>query len=247
MVDLGLVTNIVLGLIAIGLAIIAIRLARRKKPVWAYNTRHIIGRDAEAPPELKFIFGTEEVTDVYKTVIVFFNRGNEIITASDVAENVAIHFKNAKILKQPTIVKFSRKGNRLSAKQAIRDGDNVIEFAFKYLGHNDGAVIEVLHTESGIICHSGEIKNVEIAQLKEFIQSRPEGLYGGLAFTVLFTAMLVWMWLDIGPRGAQPPVNWWSVVFLAIFTFGYIYFVCYGLTRRLLRYMMFPPWSREKK
>lgn len=57
--------------------ILGVMAIRKKKPVWSHSTRHIIGRDAEAPPELKYVFGDKEVTEVYKTTIIFFNMGND--------------------------------------------------------------------------------------------------------------------------------------------------------------------------
>lgn len=164
---------------------------------------------------------------------------------SDVTENIAIHFKKAEILKQPTIRAFSRKGNSFSAKQAIRGGDNVIEFGFEYLGHNDGAVIEVWHNKTDDPCHSGEIKNVEITRLKEFEVSHPEGFYEALGLCLAFAVMLLWLWLDVRSRVIQTGEYWSEVVPIGVVSGGFIALLAWMMPR-LFRYRVFPRWSRLK-
>lgn len=244
--DWGLVTSIIFGLIIVVLTIVAIRTARRKKPVWAYSTRHIIGRDAEAPPELKYIFGTKEVTEVYKTTIIFFNMGNDKfcgdlvpIGSSDLNEAVIIKFEGAEILRPPSVQTRSKGvANNFSAEQ-IKDAPSAIQLHFQILNHNDGAIIDVWHTK----CADVEIPNAEITRLKAFARKWPEGFYGGFVIAILFAAMLVWMWLD---TVSQAELDRGFVVSLACFTSAYIFFIGTGI-RRLLRYIQFPRWSRSKK
>jgi len=151
--------------VALGIAtiILAIKLAKKKKPVWALNTRGIIGIGTGAPSELKMTFRGLPVDDVYRTVFVFFNKGTETIRKADVAEAVAIHFEGAKILDQPTALATSKQVNKLSVRHVIQDGDEAVEVDFLYLDHNDGIMVEVLHTKSertrcsGIIMGAGEI------------------------------------------------------------------------------------------
>jgi hypothetical protein len=71
------IVTVVFGVATIVLTIVTIRLTKRNKPTWAYTTRHIIGRDAEAPPELKYVFGDRTVNEVYKTETIVFNKGND--------------------------------------------------------------------------------------------------------------------------------------------------------------------------
>ena len=88
-----IIITVVLGIITIFLAL---KLIKRKKPVWARNTTKIIGIGTNAPPELKMTFHGQSVDNVYRTVFIFFNRGTETIRKADVAEAVAIHFEGAK-------------------------------------------------------------------------------------------------------------------------------------------------------
>lgn len=226
--------------------ILAMKLARRKKPAWAYSTRHIIGRDAEAPPELKYVFGTREVKDVYKTTLIFFNMGNENIRGdladvSDINDNIVFHFRGAEILRQPIIQKPSKEAIKFSAKQIVKDSDNAIELHFRYLGHNDGAIVEIWHTKCDQIFPSGDIMNVDITQLKEFVRSRPEGFYVSLAVPIFFLALFLWLLGNEIAKGTGLGDYVGLLVLVAII----IASSAYGMPR-LFRYRAFPGWSRIK-
>lgn len=156
-----------LGITAI---VLTIKLARRKKPVWAYTTMKIIGLGTNAPPELELTFNKRPLTDVYRTTFILFNRGNEAIRKEDITRNVTVHFSGAEILREPTVTAKSTEEIQFSARQVVKDGDNAIELDFLYLDHNDGAVTEVIHTTSEqIYCRANIIGAKEIANIGEFV------------------------------------------------------------------------------
>jgi len=184
-----LVTIISPVTVALGIAtiILAIKLAKKKKPVWALNTIGIIGIGTGAPSELKMTFRGLPVNDVYRTVFVFFNIGTETIRKADVAEAVTIHFEGAKILDQPTALATSKQVNKLSVRQVIQDGDEAVEVDFLYLDHNDGIMVEVLHTKSERISCSGIIMGAgEIDHIGEFLH-RPPPFWLPIMFVAFFT------------------------------------------------------------
>ena len=205
--DWGTVVAIIVAVIfGITTIVLGLRAIRRKKPVWAYITSKIIGLDTDAPAELKLSFADKSVRDVYRTKFIFFNKGREPIRENDVAEDIAIHFKGADILQQPVILKPSKEAIKFSAKQIVKDGDNAIELSFRYLGHNDGAVVEVLHTESQKITPSGDIIGADrkrIDYIGEFLPPRPLelrrllreyrmlGLFGVVMLVVTLVVLLV--------------------------------------------------------
>jgi len=137
---------VIFGIAAIISIIVAIRVARRKRPVWAYVTNKIIGLGTNAPPELQLLFSGKPVPDVFRTILVFFNRGNETIRRDDVSRTIKVNFGEASILREPIIRAASREEIEFSAKQVLENTQNTVELGFVYLDHNDGAVIEVLHT-----------------------------------------------------------------------------------------------------
>lgn len=157
------VTTIVLSVV------LAFKFTKKKKPVWARNTRKIIGKGTDAPPELKVMFSDLPVDAVYQSVFLFFNKGTETIRKSDVAEAVAVQFKGAKILRQPAILAASREANKLSVRHLVKNGSEAIEIDFLYLDHDDGVVVEVFHNKSEKIVYSGIIMGAnEIRYVGEF-------------------------------------------------------------------------------
>jgi len=231
--DWGTVVAIIVAVISgIAAIVLGLRAIRKKKPVWAYITSKIIGLDTDAPAELKLSFNDKPVRDAYRTIFIFFNKGRESIRENDVVEDIAIHFKGADILQQPVILKPSKEAIKFSAKQ----GDKAIELSFRYLDHNDGAVVEVLHTKSQDITCSGTIIGADsIDYIGEFLPPRPLelrrrlpeyrifGLVGGVVVIMLVIVEDVFL----------------ALVFLALF-------LLMGLSAGipfLRRYIKFPKWS----
>lgn len=242
--DWGLIGTILAIIFFGSTTILAIRVAKRKRPVWAYSTRHIIGRDAEAPLELKYIFGTREVTEVYKTTIIFFNMGNDKfcgdlvpIGNSDLNEAVIIRFKGAEILRPPSIQKTSKGvANNFSVEQIVKDATSAIQLHFPILNHNDGAIIDVWHTKYDDI----DIPNAEITCLKEFIRKRPEGFWRNVTVPLAVIVLLLWVLGGEIAKGASLG----DYVGLLVFVVFIIVFSVFGM-RSIFRYRTFPSWSRQ--
>lgn len=245
--DWGLI-GIILAIIFFGsTAILAIRLAKRKKPVWAYTTEKIIGLGTSAPRDLKLFFRKRPVTNVYRTTFIVFNKGEKAIRKEDMTKSITVSFRGATILEKP-IIRPSSDEIRPSVKRISRGQDSAVKLDFSYIDHNDGTIVEVLHTKYKDIECTGNILEVgEPRYIGAFTPHRPEGFYGGLVATILFTAVLVWLWLDTIQVGTQIEIDWVVLGALIFITFGYIYFIIYGIIRRLFRYMIFPSWSRAKK
>lgn len=246
----GVILSLVFGVIAIASIIVAIRLLRRKKPVWAYRTDLKISRDVATPPELKITFGTEEVDNVYKTLLVFFNAGNDIIrgrqSPTDVKENVTIHLKGAQILKEPTILKASKSSIGFTAKHVSKDRDNAVELDFDYLGHKDGAVIELWHSKYDNLSISGDVMNTVITRWTAFGSSRGREFYTDIAAFVMILLILSWMeagaihYIIIGDNISP------NITGLVVSSLCTIVTLMFGL-RRLFRFIRFPHWSDIKE
>lgn len=220
--------------------VLALKLAKKKKPVWAYQTRKIVGLGSDAPPELKLIFGNMPVNDVYQTSFTFFNKGTDIINKDDVTDNVTIHFRGARILRQPNIKATSNDKIRFSAKQVIKEGDDSIQLDFLYLAHHDGAIIEVLHTESQQIRHTGNIKGVDIRKVGEFEPSKTSPkvsrLIVPLAVTVTAVSLII---IDFETLRELISIFYLILGMLGFFLITDVY--------ERIRYRKFPRWSRYKK
>jgi hypothetical protein len=138
------ILTVVFGIVSIVSVIVAIRLARRRLPTWGYETKKLIGLGSEAPPELKLTFGDKPVADVFRTVVVFYNDGREAIRSNeDVINPIAVNFSGATILREPSV----RPSNDDIEFRAKRE-EGSVSLTFKYLDHQDGALVEVFHTAS---------------------------------------------------------------------------------------------------
>ena len=192
----GLILSIVLAA-GFGIATIAltIRYVKKKKPVWGYDVREIIGLGSEAPPEVKLTFNDRQVKDVYRTVVIFFNKGNESIRKQDVVKSIVVDFGDGKILKEPTLLSISKKETNFYVNKV---GDNSIELGFNYLGHSDGACIEVMHTEGSSPSISGTIIDTPISEIGGFAEcTRSPSIIRTAVYGVVLVGVTIYFGLTI--------------------------------------------------
>lgn len=169
------ILTVIFGVTSVALAIYTILRAKQKRPVWAYETTRMIGLGNGVPPELELTFNGQPIRDACQTILIFFNKGNKTIRKDDVAKKVVVNFEGAEILRKPIVRVRSKESIRFSAESS---GNSVI-LSFLYLDHNDGAVIDVLHTKTENITCSGDImgaKNIEY--IGEFVLFRNRHTHG---------------------------------------------------------------------
>lgn len=228
---------------------LAFKLAKRKKPVWAFNMRRIIGIGTGAPPELKMTFRGLPVDDVYHTLFVFFNKGTETIRKADVAEAIAIHFEGAKILRQPIALAKSKETNKLSVSRVIKDGNEAVEVDFLYLDHNDGVMVEVLHTKSERVRCSGIIMGTsEIGYIGEFLRRPPPYwlmpiIFAGSASLVGYAVYT--MLHDVASTILATQSKYLLILPIGFSLFVIVYWVRFMVTQLPVayRYLRFPKWT----
>lgn len=241
-----LVTIIITVALGITTIVLALKLANKRQPVWAYKTTKKIGLGSNMPPELKLTFNEQSVSDVYQTIIILFNKGNEAILKENVTESVVIHFRGANILRQPTILAKSREGIGVSAKQVIKEGDDAVAVSFQYLDHNDGVVIEVWHTTSQDIKTSGNIIGTsQIRYIGEFVPTSNQSLLlTVMNFVSPITLISVMLWVTIkkewGFHGTPGDIAG------AIFILALGSALLWLTAAPLLRCRRFPRWSVVK-
>lgn len=163
------ISTLVLGIITIWLMVQA---ANKRQPIWASRTMHLIGLEPDIPEQVKIVFDDKPVSIVFRTEFIFFNRGRMVIQEADVARKITVYFAGATILAEPSW-RSNRPEIEFKPRRLLKDGEHVVELDFRYLAHNDGAVVEVLHTEiesdNGLPRPSGSfVAGEEIVSLKEF-------------------------------------------------------------------------------
>ena len=231
--------------------VLAIRLNKKKKPAWAHKTRKVIGLGSDAPPELKMTFAGKPVTDVYRTTFIYFNRGNETIPQEHVTEPIAVHFEGADILREPARLAMSKEANKVSVTQSTKDGDNVVALQFLYLDHNDGVVVEVLHTESRRIRCSGNIMGTDKTKdMGEFIPPSSKQLPIRLAGVIVLAAMVLALITLTVMRyrfGMLEDSNWVGGFFAGFLGVALGMMAAGGNVIGVIKSVRFPAWSVSGK
>ncbi|HEY33697.1 MAG TPA: hypothetical protein G4O10_11450 [Dehalococcoidia bacterium] len=173
--DWGFIGVILAIIFFILMLIVTIKYRRVKKLVWSYETKKLIGIGSDSPPELRLMFGGEQVSDVYRTNLIVVCTGSESLRKNDVTEEITMHFKGAKILRSPSIVRQSNDANEITTDTDTIDDDFDVKIDFIYLDYNDGAVVEVLHTKYSELSCSGNVIGVRTIKHKEGYKSYRAG------------------------------------------------------------------------
>jgi len=231
---IGTALAVVFGITTI---VLAIKLTKRKKPAWAYATTKLIGLGTDAPPELQLVFDGKSVPEVYRTLIIFFNGGNETIRKADVTDSIKIRFQGAELLRNAYPIILSNMQTRL---EVVSRSNNMFELDFYYLDHNDGAVIEALHTKHDRITCEGSIIGAGTPRyVGEFAPNPPEGLRSGvIMFSVILTLIALMLWSRLLTGG--------SIISIAL-VFCLMIIVMAIISHHSFRFMKFPNWSRLQK
>ncbi|MBA7685838.1 hypothetical protein ES703_94266 [subsurface metagenome] len=189
--DWGLI-GIVLAVIFFSTTVIlTLKYRRVKKLVWSYTTKKVIGLGSDTPPELQLIFGEQRVSDVYRTTMIVFNAGNDSLRKDDVTKDVTVHFRGAKILRPPTNIVKSKEAIQFTVI-AVNDNDGFsVKFDFLYLDHNDGAVVEILHTKSEVLSCSGNIIGVKQIKYREDFRPRRLSFRKSFQWRDIFSAPVI--------------------------------------------------------
>ena len=237
---LAIVVTVALGVVAI---IQGFKLVRKKRPSWAYTTYKMIGLGSNTPPELKVMFGNVLVNEVYKTTLIFFNRGKEPIRAKeDIIKPVSICFNNAQILREP-IVHPNEKSNNIGFT-AKRNND-CVDIKFKCLDYEDGAVIEVFHTKGDApkfhewkILGTTDIENLGV--FVYFSLNTLEKVFACLCVPIGILVIVVFVLNYIKSQWFES--NWFLLFYAAL---GFLAGAVTASFRKYLKIRKFPSWSRK--
>jgi len=241
------VTIIVAVGFGIATLVLGIKRAKKKKPVCGYAVRKIIGLGSNAPLGVKLSFNDEEVKSVYRTILIFFNKGNEVIEKKDVVKGIAVDFGDGRILKEPVLLSISKEENNFSVNKVA---DNSVELGFDYLGHNDGACIEVMHTGGSQLSMNGTIIDTPISEIGGFAEHME---YPSVMRTIILGIGVVALWVFFGIQlhyvlsAGEEPVMPGATIALSVT--GAIAMLLTVILRDdvplVIRAMRFPYWGRN--
>jgi len=185
------------------------------------------------------MFGDVLVNELFRTKFIFFNAGKEpILGSDDVVKPITLFLDNAQILQEPLV----HPSNNEIVFTAKRVNDRV-EINFKYLDHQDGAIIETLHTKSERLDCQGKIIGAsKVSYLGRFQQislTTSDKVMAGLFITCIVTLAIT---VVLGFRGSLAPNSPLMVISVALGLVsgsGIPPIINFFLSKR------FPSWSRQ--
>lgn len=120
------------------------------RPVYQRRSLRLIGEDEKALPELVEIrFRGQTVDRLTKNYIVFWNSGRALLRGSDIVREdpLRCEFSEGSRILDARVVKTSRLANKFLI-ELPPEIPHRMTIAFDYLDPGDGAVVEILHTDS---------------------------------------------------------------------------------------------------
>ncbi|MFC1963843.1 hypothetical protein ACFLV1_00505 [Chloroflexota bacterium] len=240
--DWGLIGTVFAVIFGFTTIYLTIKLKKRRKPVWSYKTTKIIGLGSDAPTELKLLFNDKQVLEVYRTLLVFFNMGNTSIRKEDVSDVISVRFKGADFLRDAYAMVVGKRENRV---EIVNRDTNSFEIYFSFLDHNDGVIVEVLHTKyEQIDCGGYILEAGKPRYIGEFKPQRPEGFKTLMAMFAVLAVGLLWGLVSSIATAIQEPGSWGDTAGIVFLVGILIFSVLYSRPRRFLQFLLFPSWSR---
>lgn len=140
-----------IGLVGVAVALILYRASRvGARPAYQSRALRLIGPDEKVlPEEVEIRFKGQPVDRLTKTHIVLWNSGKALLRGSDIVETDPLRcdFSQGSRVLEVRVVKASRAANEFEARP-VPDLPNRVLLTFDYLDLRDGAVVEILHTDS---------------------------------------------------------------------------------------------------
>jgi len=142
----------IIGLISLSLAITFFLLGRRarlKGPTWAATSNNLVRGFSSSLPELEILFRKEKVDTVTVTRMAFWNRGMATIDRNDIAhaDPLRIACGDGIRLLDVKVIQINSEPSRFGA--ILSDDGKASLLTFDFLDHDQGAVIQVIHTGTG--------------------------------------------------------------------------------------------------
>jgi hypothetical protein len=231
---------IVFGITTVIGIIVTVKLSKKKQPFWSSSTEPVLRINPDAPKGLKLTFNDSPIDNLYRTKLIFFNKGNDPIEPTNIKEKVVISLGKARILSEPDY-KPNRPVIKFGVKKVTTGAHEGIELDFSFLDQDDGALIEVLHAEKASIDKvGGVISGAKIRRIKEFQPPKEKsflahyGKFNSIIVVLGFIAYTLMISLVSG-------FVWWSWVIVDVilwFVFGLL------VLRSYRNFTLFPKWAR---
>ncbi len=238
----GIISTVVAVVLGISTLLLTLKLIRKRQPAWAYKTEEIIDLGENSPKELELLYAGKPVRGIYRTTVILFNGGSEIINSEDVTVPIAMTFTGGEILNEPQVKGISNEENKVVVKKQAKS----VITKFLYLGHNDGIVFDVLHTAIQTISLKMNIKGVDEVKYKgqfiDFIKGIiTKGNLIAMVSGILGVLSLV-LFLTINPQWSKAVLDYVSLLIYLLIIIGVI--VLLDIVPKYLQSRKFPLWSR---
>ncbi|GGA05100.1 hypothetical protein GCM10008018_58880 [Paenibacillus marchantiophytorum] len=138
-----------IGALSIIFSIVFYKFTRVKNQV-SYKTSFIrlIGKRKSLSDDVDILYKGISVPRLTKSHIVLWNSGTTTVNGNDIIKDdrLRLEFSEGTQILRANIIKENRRINKLSVQSDV-DCSNIVNLNFDFLDPNDGAVIELLHTD----------------------------------------------------------------------------------------------------
>ncbi|MGD6943146.1 hypothetical protein ACQCT6_14100 [Cytobacillus gottheilii] len=140
----------IIGLIGIIYAYITFKISKiGTRLVYQWDSLKIISKGKKIPDEIEIIYKGKSVDRLYKTQIIVWNAGKKTIDGDDIVarDHLTMTFSENEEIINVNIPKVTREINNFNYSFSNKE-KNKFNFHFGFLDPGDGAILEILHTDS---------------------------------------------------------------------------------------------------
>jgi hypothetical protein len=144
LIIIGFIITIISLLLAV---IFYVRGKKVKLPYYAFNSHNIVRDLVSRIDHLDILYHGEPIENLTATKMAFWNAGNDTINCKDIAraDPLTVVAKEGYKILDAKIVNVINTANQFSITPPA-DERSHININFDYLDHNEGAIIQLLHT-----------------------------------------------------------------------------------------------------
>jgi hypothetical protein len=153
-----------IGILGLIFGILSWRSAFRiRKPVYTVSNFNLVRNFKNIIPGIHITYKDREIENITISKIAFWNKGLKTINKEDIIKSDPLRIRSVKgvVILDRKVIHTTEPANMFQAQEI--DNPNSFLITFDYLGRGDGAIIEIVHTGTGVedIFLSGKIKEVK--------------------------------------------------------------------------------------
>lgn len=185
--------SIIISSISVSIGLVGLILYFRgkkgKRPSWAYETHGIVARDSTTRNSIQILYEGKPVDQISGTRVLFWNAGRDPIRQEDIAKPFSLRLARGTRILRHQVLQVSRE--EIAFQTIYQEDEGRVVFDFLFLGHADGAYLEIIHAGPPQLDIEVNGALIEHSKGARFVGKMPRAFTGPRWLSPVFWFLLV--------------------------------------------------------